>query len=108
MLLHRRAGGGGDLLPAEQGELQPVLVLLAVRRRHGPEVRPVRQAAAFDAELHHLRLLRRRRAHPDPVDDGEVEGAPQLQQVRQSNFWDFIFNIELEIATANRSNSKVA
>ena len=80
-----------------------------MRRRHWPEVRPVRQAAsAADAVLPPLRLLRRRRAHPDPIDDGEVEGAPQLQQVRKSNFWDFIFNIEPEIAMVNRSISELA
>ena len=42
----RRGRPGGRDLPAAQlhhrGELQPLLVLLAVRRRHRPEVRPVR------------------------------------------------------------------
>ena len=46
----RRGRPGSRDLPATQlhhrGELQPVLVLLAVRRRHRPEVRPVRQGIA--------------------------------------------------------------
>ena len=46
----RRGRPGGRDLPAAQlhhrGELQPLLVLLAVRRRHRPEVGPVRQGIA--------------------------------------------------------------